>query len=213
MYRDSYLSGQIKEDGTVDTDMRTRRILQIVFFIAGAALLTIADYEIKQWALKSLKDVPSVDVIPGVFRFSYVENRGAAFGIFQGKTLILGIFSVIVGVLIGYLYFKVTPERKNWLLELSLLLIFAGAAGNQIDRLIQGYVVDMFEFYWFTFPVFNFADTLITIGAILFGLCALIRPKQLDQLFESHKKGSQKDEQADVQTDGQADTQKGDQNG
>ncbi len=149
MYRDSYLSGQIKEDGTVETDMRTRRILQIVFFVAGAALLTIADYEIKQWAIKTLKDVPSVDVIPGVFRFSYVENRGAAFGIFQGKSLILGIFSVIVGVLIGYLYFKVTPERKNWLLELSLLLIFAGAAGNQIDRLIQGYVVDMFEFYWF----------------------------------------------------------------
>ncbi len=193
----------------METDMRTRRILQIVFFVAGAALLTIADYEIKQWAIKTLKDVPSVDVIPGVFRFSYVENRGAAFGIFQGKSLILGIFSVIVGVLIGYLYFKVTPERKNWLLELSLLLIFAGAAGNQIDRLIQGYVVDMFEFYWFSFPVFNFADTLITIGAVLFGLCALIRPKQLDQLFESRKKGGQKEEQADEQ----ADSQKGDHNG
>ena len=103
--------------------------------------------------------------------------------------MILGIFSVIVGVLIGYLYFKAVPERKNWLLELSLLLIFAGAAGNQIDRLTQGYVVDMFEFYWFSFPVFNFADTLITIGAVLFGLFAIIRPKQLDQLFEGRKKG------------------------
>lgn len=169
--------------------MRTRRILQIVFFIVGTALLTIADYEIKQWAIRSLKDASAIDVIPGVFRFSYVENRGAAFGIFQGKSLILGIFSVIVGVLIGYLYFKAVPERKNWLLELSLLLIFAGAAGNQIDRLTQGYVVDMFEFYWFSFPVFNFADTLITIGAVLFGLFAIIRPKQLDQLFEGRKKG------------------------
>ncbi|MBQ4383820.1 MAG: signal peptidase II [Firmicutes bacterium] len=173
----------------MDTDMRTRRILQIVFFIVGTALLTIADYEIKQWAIRSLKDASAIDVIPGVFRFSYVENRGAAFGIFQGKSLILGIFSVIVGVLIGYLYFKAVPERKNWLLELSLLLIFAGAAGNQIDRLTQGYVVDMFEFYWFSFPVFNFADTLITIGAVLFGLFAIIRPKQLDQLFEGRKKG------------------------
>ena len=173
----------------MDTDMRTRRILQIVFFIVGTALLTIADYEIKQWAIRSLKDASAIDVIPGVFRFSYVENRGAAFGIFQGKSLILGIFSVIVGVLIGYLYFKAVPERKNWLLELSLLLIFAGAAGNQIDRLTQGYVVDMFEFYWFSFPVFNFADTLITIGAVLFGLFAIIRPKQLDQLFEGRRKG------------------------
>ena len=175
----------------MDTDMRTRRILQIVFFVVGAALLTIADYEIKQWALRSLQGKPAVDVLPGVFRFSYVENRGAAFGIFQGKSLILGIFSVIVGLLIAYLYFKVTPEPKNWLLELSLLLIFAGAAGNQIDRLRQGFVVDMFEFYWFTFPVFNFADTLITIGAILFGLSAILRPKALDQLFEGRKKDTQ----------------------
>ena len=58
----------------MDTDLRTRRILQIVFFIVGTALLTIADYEIKQWAIRSLKDASAIDVIPGVFRFSYVEN-------------------------------------------------------------------------------------------------------------------------------------------
>ena len=65
------------------------------------------------------------------------------------------VISIAVTAALLYLYHKVPGGKQYWLLHVCYTLILAGAAGNQIDRIFRGFVVDMFEFYWFRFPVFN----------------------------------------------------------
>ncbi|MBL7051718.1 MAG: signal peptidase II [Nanoarchaeota archaeon] len=89
------------------------------------------------------------------FKISYLENTGAAFGIFQNGTWILALISLIV-VVVGIIYFKYYP--------LALSFLIAGALGNFIDRVFLGYVRDFISIsIW---PVFNFADIFATIGVV-----------------------------------------------
>ena len=93
------------------------------------------------------------------FLFPGITNTGAAFGILQGKNILLIIISFIV-VIAGIFYLK---EHKD--LRISLILILSGTTGNLIDRVLFGYVRDFIDFkYW---PVFNLADSYNTIGALL----------------------------------------------
>ena len=109
-----------------------------------------------------------------VLELSYLENRGAAFGIFQGKQWPLIIFTVIVLILIIYFYLMRIPAEKHFgLLNGIAILFFAGAIGNFIDRVTQRYVVDFFYFRLINFPVFNVADIYVTVAAVLLILCLL----------------------------------------
>lgn len=163
---------------------------QYVILIVAVLVLLGLDQLIKWWALENLAGNPSIDIIPGVFRLSYVENRGAAFGILQGKTIFLAIMSLIIVVALVYFYRCIPQSKGYWMLRTAYILILAGALGNQIDRLFRGYVVDMFEFYWFRFPVFNMADCFIVVGGIAVLLIALIRPKMLDGVFTASKEAT-----------------------
>ena len=160
------------------------------YFILLITVLALvgADQLIKWWALETLADGTIIDVLPGIFRFAYVENRGAAFGIFQGKTLMLAIVSVAVIVALVYFYKYIEDQKGIWMLRVSYIMVVAGAVGNQIDRLFRGFVVDMFEFYWFSFPVFNLADCFITVGGIAIVLLAMFRPQMVEWMFSSEKK-------------------------
>ncbi len=105
----------------------------------------------------------SVPVIRNVVHLTLVHNRGAAFGMFKGQ-IFLFIFTSIVAIVLIYRNLK--NARCN-LYGISLGLILAGAIGNLIDRIFFGYVIDFLDFrIW---PVFNVADSAITIGAILLG--------------------------------------------
>ncbi len=105
-----------------------------------------------------------VCVIKGVFCFTLVHNRGAAFGILQNQTLLFIATSIIAIVLI---YLNLKKSKACGWYNISLGLILAGAIGNFFDRIIFGYVIDFLDFrIW---PVFNVADSAITIGAILLG--------------------------------------------
>jgi signal peptidase II len=132
-------------------------------------VLVVVDQIIKVLTLKNIADVATVPIIQDFFHLTFAPNTGASFGIFQGKTLILGIVSLVTSlVLIIYLIkqIKAHPEKKLFLCSLSLII--AGALGNMVDRLFRGYVVDMFEFRFINFAIFNFADSLISIGAVIF---------------------------------------------
>ncbi|MCX5697793.1 MAG: signal peptidase II [Candidatus Omnitrophica bacterium] len=108
-------------------------------------------------------------VIKGVFCFTLVHNRGAAFGILQNQTLLFIATSIIAIVLI-YLNLK-KSKACSWY-NISLGLILSGAIGNFLDRIIFGYVIDFLDFrIW---PVFNVADSAITVGAVLLGWHILI---------------------------------------
>jgi signal peptidase II len=100
---------------------------------------------------------------------TYVENRGAAFGTMMGGRWFFVALTVIVVVAGGIYYSKIYNKDKSKIASLALVLVAGGAIGNCIDRLFRGYVVDMlsFNFFGYSFPVFNFADICVVIGAVL----------------------------------------------
>jgi signal peptidase II len=121
---------------------------------------------------RNLQVNQSVPVIKGLFYLTLVQNRGAAFGILRNQT-ILFVFTAIIAIILIYRELKSNKHKKLYSTALSLIL--AGALGNLIDRLIFGYVIDFLDFrIW---PVFNLADSAITIGAILLGW-SLMRDKK-----------------------------------
>ena len=111
-------------------------------------------------------------LIPGLLGLRYAENLGAAFSMLSGKPFLLGILSLVVIVAV------VLFTRKKELAPLpltALLMMLSGATGNMIDRFFTGYVPDMIEFLFFDFPIFNIADTALTIGCALLIFSLLFR--------------------------------------
>lgn len=102
----------------------------------------------------------------GLVDFRLVHNTGGAWGIFEGSTMALGVFSLVVcALLIGYYVWQ--RNEANLVQTIGIGLIVAGGIGNAIDRFAQGYVVDFIEFSFFDFPVFNVADIGVTCGFVL----------------------------------------------
>jgi signal peptidase II len=113
--------------------------------------------------VKILDAGQSVKIIPDIFHITLIHNTGAAFGMFKGRTQVFSLISLIVIVMIAvYLVRSRSVER---VLAVSLGLILGGATANLIDRVWLGYVIDFLDFrIW---PVFNIADSCITIGTII----------------------------------------------
>lgn len=143
----------------------------------------------KLLAVRFLQPVGTVPIIKDVIHLTYVENRGAAFGMLSDSRWVFMIASsiAIVGMII-YLY---SGMAQNRLYEVSLAVIISGGIGNMIDRLALGYVVDMIDFRLIDFAVFNGADSFVCIGAGLLVL-ALV----LDILKEAKQK-KEKDNDSD----------------
>ncbi len=132
-------------------------------------LLIGIDQASKIWALNSLKEIGSIPIIENVFHLTYVENRGAAFGMLQNNQSIFIIVALTASVFgLYYLHTK----QVNFLGKASIILIIAGAIGNLIDRVRIGFVVDYFDFKFIWEYVFNIADIFVVVGTIM--LCAYI---------------------------------------
>ena len=114
-----------------------------------------------------------VSAIPGLFNIISVHNHGAAWGIFEVSQVMLIIMSLIfLGIFIWYF---IVEKKKSWLLIVTFAFLFAGCLGNLYDRIVFGYVRDFIQFaFWQSFPIFNFADTFLTIGIIMFIIYLLI---------------------------------------
>jgi len=137
-----------------------------IIALVVAALLVGVDQLIKKWALAVLEARGSIEIIPNLFNLTYIENRGAAFGIFQGKTEFLSILVALV--LIAALIFLFSDKLQSNFLIWAVALVIAGGAGNLIDRVALGFVVDYLDFSaLFGFPVFNFADCCVVVGTAL----------------------------------------------
>ncbi len=108
-------------------------------------------------------------------RLTHIYNTGAAFGLFQDRSIIFVGIAILAAGLIVY-YYRRLPDDA-WLVRLGLGLQLGGAIGNLIDRLWQGYVTDFIDFRWW--PVFNVADSSIVLGVILLGYyLLLVAPKE-----------------------------------
>ena len=141
-------------------------------------LLVILDQAIKQWARVHLMPVGTIPFIDGLIGFRYATNAGAAFGLFQGARWFFVILTVIVFAVILIYEFKLPYTKRNLWVRIPMTLILAGAIGNFIDRLLFGYVVDMFEFLFIRFPIFNIADILLVIGTFVYVFAALFILKE-----------------------------------
>lgn len=132
----------------------------------GVSLLLIGvDQWLKFLVVTYLAPIQTYPILDGVFQLTYVENPGAAFGMFSGRTFILvGITGlVILGLILAIVLRKIQSRFLIW----SLALIIGGGIGNLIDRIVLGYVVDYLHVTLIDFPVFNFADCCVVVGTIL----------------------------------------------
>ena len=134
--------------------------------IIVSILLFFADQLSKIWVINSLKPVDSIKIIDGFLSFTYVENTGAAFGIFQGQKWLL---TLIVSVVICIAFWALYTNKINRTIErICVTLIIAGGLGNLCDRIRYGFVGDFIDInQLFSYPMFNVADCFVVVGAIL----------------------------------------------
>jgi signal peptidase II len=146
------------------------------WFIALTILML--DQATKVWAVSALSDGHQVQAIPGLLKFTYVRNSGAAFSMGLGSTFYFALFSLIVGVAIALFGGR---SRELWL---PMSLILGGVLGNLGDRIfrspgsMKGHVVDWIELpHW---PIFNIADSAVVIAASIIVISALFQRKRTD---------------------------------
>lgn len=128
----------------------------------------VLDQATKLWAADVLKNGSSIKIIGNFLRFTYAENRGAAFSILQDQRMFFLIITLIMLIVLGLIYFR-TKNISN-LSKLSIAMITGGAIGNFIDRLRLGYVIDFIDVRFgsiYNFPVFNIADSFVVCGTFL----------------------------------------------
>lgn len=149
----------------------TAIIISVVLMVAAVGLDQLSKYLV----VANMGLHESVDIIPGVLRFTYIQNDGAAFGSMDEHRWVFMVLSTvaIIGILV-YLFWK-KPQDK--LLLSSLILITGGGVGNMIDRVALGYVIDFIDFC--AFPkiwmwIFNIADSCVCIGAGLMALWLIL---------------------------------------
>ena len=135
--------------------------------VLTALFVFLIDQVSKVFALRFLASVPAQPVIPGVFHLTLVENTGVAFGLFRGHGLVVTLATLAVLGGLGWSVLRSQRPPARWTV-LGMGLILGGAAGNLLDRVRLGAVVDFFDFR--VWPVFNVADSCITVGAFLVAL-------------------------------------------
>lgn len=140
-----------------------------MIFLISCIILIAVDQFTKLAVLGSLKSVGSIGIIDGFFSLTYVENRGAAFGMLEGGKWIFIAITLAVVVFAAVYYIKMPKTKENLWLRIAMAMIISGAIGNAVDRLFRGYVVDFLDFiiFGYDFPVFNFADILVVLGTAL----------------------------------------------
>lgn len=149
----------------------TAIIISVVLMIVAVVLDQVTKYAV----VANLALGESVDLIPGVLRFTYVQNDGAAFGSLSDARWVFMILStVFIVAILGYLFWK---KPQNKLLLSALILITGGGIGNMVDRIMLGYVIDFIDFC--AFPkiwmwVFNVADSFVCVGAGLLALWMIL---------------------------------------
>jgi signal peptidase II len=159
-----------------------RAVFFVLDLIVMAGLVFIDRYT-KLQAVGRLKDKEPYRLIPGVFEFRYLENRGAAFGMLQNQRVFFIVVGVIFMIFAAWMIVKLSADDKYRALRYVLLLIAAGAFGNLIDRSITIYVVDFIYARIIDFPIFNVADCYVTIGSFLLFFMLLFKYKD-DELFK-----------------------------
>lgn len=155
-----------------NTTNQQQLLKRLSFSVLSVALLVGFDQWTKLLAVNGLKSKEPFVIFSGILELLYVENRGAAFGILKGKQWLFFAIAAFVCVALIRLILRLPNKRRYLPLGACYVFIIAGALGNLIDRMRQGFVVDFIYFMPIDFPVFNVADIYITCACA--ALVALI---------------------------------------
>ncbi|TAH68650.1 MAG: signal peptidase II [Anaerolineaceae bacterium] len=166
-----------------------QRLRHVVYFI----LLVALDQITKYWARIRLQEDGPISIIPGVLKLHYHENTGAVWGIMTDKIEFLTVISIVLSIFLFVLYFKIPKKRRFLPIQIIWVFIMAGALGNFIDRISLKYVVDFIYFELIDFPIFNLADTYLTVSSILLLILGIFYYKDddfdfIDNLFKKNRK-------------------------
>ncbi len=142
--------------------------VKIKYFIVGFTIIIIDQLS------KFLIIDKTIIVIPNLLKFTYTQNKGAAFGIGKGYIVLLASIIIILGLII-----IMVKKRKKITNYIPYVLIISGSIGNLIDRIFRGYVVDFIDVNVFNFPIFNIADISIVIGLAFLLLSACMHLKKI----------------------------------
>ncbi len=160
-------------------------------------LTMLFDQLAKLIVVQTMELYESIVLIPRIFSFTYIHNYGAAWGIFKDARWVFIVATSVALVVLPIVLYKL--RRVHTLFSLSLSLIIGGAAGNMIDRVFLGYVVDFLEFTFIDFPVFNIADVAIVVGTFMLAFYVIFLDKTL--FVDKKKKTEGEDEANDGASD------------
>lgn len=162
-----------------------------------ALLVVILDQAVKYWVTNTLMGYDIVKFIPGVISLVNVPNDGAAFSLLSGGGARIYFIIVTVVFCIAVILALATNFISGRVARWSLVMVAAGGFANCIDRVIYGYVVDMFKVELFNFAIFNVADIFITVFAIVFALAVIFEKPQKDEDEEDEDEDEEPDEDED----------------
>lgn len=175
----------------------TISIINILIFV----LLVISDQVSKYFVRVFLLPRGSISLIENVLELRYLENYGAAFGILKNQKTFFVVVTIIILLIIMYVIRRIYAEvynknideklfKKFRLLDITLIVLSAGAVGNLIDRIRFNYVVDFIYFRLIDFPIFNIADCCVTLSAIMLILLFvfILKDNDFQILFPSKSK-------------------------
>lgn len=174
-------------------EIMNQKLRQLLVFLAGLVLSIGFDQWSKALAVTHLKDKEPFVLWDGVFELYYSENRGAAFGMLQGRQGFFFLIAVIVILGVFWILYRLPTERRYLPFTCCLFLLVSGAVGNMIDRLTGGYVVDFLYFKLIDFPIFNVADCYVVVATCLLILLFFFFYSDEELEFLSLKKRKQKD--------------------
>lgn len=150
-----------------------------IWYLLIATLVMLIDQITKYLVAVKLSNGDEIDIVQGFFKFSYTENPGIAFGMLNNGNVKWLLVAISVAAIMVVIYYMRRTPPSNTLLLWSLALLAAGICGNLIDRVRLGRVIDFILLYYkdYQWPVFNIADTAITIGAALMAIELFMAPQ------------------------------------
>lgn len=166
-----------------------KRYYRYILAIVWILILVFFDQFTKYLAIGRLKGKQPYVLVENVFQLEYLENRGAAFGLFQNQRVFFLASAILICIVVFWFYFRVPMERRFLPLRICAVLVVSGAVGNCIDRIRLNYVVDFLYFKLINFPIFNVADIYVTVSAVSLVLlmCMYYKEEDFERILHNGK--------------------------
>lgn len=193
------ITGNKQSEVELPLIQKRKRALSLLLAMCSVLILIFLDQLTKYLVVIHLKGKESLVLIKGVLEFSYLENRGAAFSLLQGQRTFFLILTTLVVLYLGWKYTQIPSDKKFGFMRLVFVLLVAGAIGNMIDRVVHHYVIDFIYVSLIDFPLFNLADSYVTVSMFLMIVLMLFYYKEdeMDFIFHIKKKKDVKDHESE----------------